>query len=240
MKKLSIIIPCFNSSQALETNLPYLVNYCSTLGVETEIIIIDDGSFNAEEASDIARLNSCVFYRYQKNKGKGNAIRYGISKATGDIIAFTDADIPFEGEAIKKAIDYLTIKEYDLVIGDRGLKESVYFSKVTNERRFGSGIFTFFVGRFVTTGFSDTQCGFKVFRREIALDIFSKSRINGFSFDVELVYIALKRNYDIKKIPVVLRSQDGNSVSVLKHGFGMLLDLFRIKWNHLKGRYKNE
>ena len=237
MKKISIIIPCYNSSQALETNLPYLVDFCSSLNVETEIIVIDDGSFNADKIAEIAHLNGCSFFGYEQNKGKGSAVRYGVSKAIGDIIIFTDADVPFGGEAILKAIDYLSIKEYDLVIGDRGLEESVYFSKVSNERRFGSGAFTFFVGRFVTTGFSDTQCGFKAFRREIALDIFSKSRINGFSFDVELVYIALKRNYDIKKIPVILRSQDGNSVSVLKHGFGMLLDLFRIKWNHLKGRY---
>ena len=237
MKKISIIIPCYNSSQALETNLPYLVDFCSSLNVETEIIVIDDGSFNADKIAEIVHLNGCSFYGYEQNKGKGNAVRYGVSKAIGDIIIFTDADVPFEGEAILKAIDYLSIKEYDLVIGDRGLEESVYFSKVSNERRFGSGAFTFFVGRFVTTGFSDTQCGFKAFRREIALDIFSKSRINGFSFDVELVYIALKRNYDIKKIPVILISQDGNSVSVLKHGFRMLLDLFRIKWNHLKGRY---
>jgi dolichyl-phosphate beta-glucosyltransferase len=237
MNKLSIIIPCYNSSQALETNLPYLIDFCSTLNIESEIIIIDDGSLNSDDTAKIALTNCCDFYGYTNNKGKGNAVRYGISKAKGDIILFTDADIPFEGDAILKAIHYLIIKEYDLVIGDRGLEESDYFNKVSNERRFGSGLFTFFVGRFVTTGFSDTQCGFKAFRKEIAEDLFSKSLINGFSFDVEIIYIALKRNYDIKKIPVILRSQDGNSVSVLKHGMGMLFDLFRIKWYHLKGKY---
>ena len=192
---------------------------------------------NSDDTAKIALTNCCDFYGYTNNKGKGNAVRYGISKAKGDIILFTDADIPFEGDAILKAIHYLSIKEYDLVIGDRGLDESDYFDKVSNERRFGSGLFTFFVGRFVTTGFSDTQCGFKAFRKDVAKDLFSKSLINGFAFDVELVYIALKRNYDIKKLPVILRSQDGNSVSVLKHGFGMLLDLFNIKINHLKGKY---
>ena len=237
MNKLSIIIPCYNSSQALEINLPYLVDFCSTLNIQSEITVIDDGSSNSDEIAKIALANGCDFCGYKVNKGKGHAVRYGVSKAKGDIIIFTDADIPFQGEAIIKAIHYLLIKEYDLVIGDRGLEDSDYFGKVSNERRFGSGLFTFFVGRFVTTGFSDTQCGFKAFRKEIAKDLFSKSLINGFAFDVELVYIALKRNYDIKKIPVILRSQDGNSVSVLKHGFGMLLDLFNIKINHLKGKY---
>lgn len=237
MNKISIIIPCYNSSQALETNLPYLVDFCSVLTFKFEIIVIDDGSINPSQTAKICELNNCLFFGYKQNKGKGHAIRYGVQKATGDILIYTDADIPFEGDAILKAIHYLSIKEYDLVIGDRGLEESDYFNKVSNERRFGSGLFTFFVGRFVTTGFSDTQCGFKAFRKEIAEDLFSKSLINGFSFDVELVYIALKRNYDIKKIPVILRSQDGNSVSVLKHGFGMLFDLFKIKLNHLKGFY---
>ena len=123
------------------------------------------------------------------------------------------------------------------MIGDRGLKESNYFNKISSKRRFGSGFFTFIVGRFITTGISDTQCGLKGFKREIAKDLFSVSRIKGFTFDVELMYISLKRNYDIKKIPVSLRSQEGNSVNVLKHGFKMVVDLFVIKLNHLRGFY---
>ena len=237
MKKISIVIPCYNSSQALETNLPYLIQFCYEKNYSTEIIIVDDGSKDSTNNSEIANKYNCKFLQYSENKGKGYAVRFGVQHATGDIIIFTDADIPFEGEAIEKAIHYLTFKEYDLVLGDRGLSESNYFDKVSTKRRFGSGLFTFIVGRFVTTGFSDTQCGFKAFRKEIATDLFSKSRINGFAFDVELVYISLKRNYDIKKIPVILRSQDGNSVSVLKHGVMMLFDLFKIKLNHLKGLY---
>jgi dolichyl-phosphate beta-glucosyltransferase len=117
------------------------------------------------------------------------------------------------------------------------LDESNYFNEISAKRRFGSGFFTFIVGRFITTGISDTQCGLKGFRAAVADDLFRASRINGFTFDVELMYISLKRNYDIKKIPVSLRSQDGSSVSVLRHGFGMVLDLLRIKRNHMLGKY---
>ena len=165
-------------------------------------------------------------------------MRFGMQEATGDVCIFTDSDIPFETDAIEKIIYYLTFKEYDIVIGDRGLAESHYFDKISNQRRFGSGFFTFIVGRFITTGISDTQCGLKGFKKSVAKDLFSVSRINGFTFDVELVYVSLKRNYDIKKIPVSLRSQEGNSVNVFKHGFKMVLDLFVIKLNHLKGYYK--
>jgi len=238
MKKISIIIPSYNSADVLEVNLPYLKNYCDKLPDVVEIIIIDDGSQDSEKCEIVANKNQVFYYSYPNNLGKGGAVRYGVGKASGDLIFYTDADIPFETDVIEKAIHYLSFKEYDLVIGDRGLEASEYFSKISNKRRFGSGFFTLIVGRFITTGFSDTQCGFKGFRKEIAADLFNKSILNGFAFDVELIYIALKRNYDIKKIPVILRSQDGNSVSVLKHGIGMLFDIFKIKINQLKGFYK--
>jgi dolichyl-phosphate beta-glucosyltransferase len=121
------------------------------------------------------------------------------------------------------------------------LPESKYFSKIKGARKLGSSIFTFFVGRFITTGFSDTQCGIKGFRGKVADDLFSVAKLNGFAFDVEILYIALKRNYDIKRLPVHFRStHDDSSVSLMRHAPGMLVDLFRIKWNHIRGRYNSK
>lgn len=213
------------------------MNFIQDKELDTEVIVVDDGSQDDGETQRIAELFSCKFLSLAQNKGKGAAVRHGMQHATGEICIFTDADIPFETTAIETIIHYLTVKEYDLVIGDRGLEESDYFQKISNKRRFGSGFFTFIVGRFITTGITDTQCGLKGFRKNVASDLFGVSRINGFTFDVELVYISLKRNYDIKKIPVNLRSQEGNSVNVFKHGFKMVLDLFTIKLNHLRGFY---
>jgi dolichyl-phosphate beta-glucosyltransferase len=159
-------------------------------------------------------------------------------EATGDFRIFTDADIPFDFEAIEKIMFYLKEKEFDIAIGDRRFPDSQYFMKIKGMRKVASSIFTSFVGRFVTTGFSDTQCGLKGFSARVAEDVFSVSRINGFAFDVELLYIALKRNYDIKRVPVhVRRNQEESSVNLLRHAPGMLVDLFRIKWNHLRGSY---
>lgn len=238
MSLISIIIPSYRSAKALENNLPYLLEFIREKGLDAEVLIVDDGSMDEGETQRITESNNCRSLSYKKNRGKGSAVRFGMQYAQGDICIFTDADIPFETEAIESIIHYIDFKEYDIVIGDRGLAESNYFNKISSKRRFGSGFFTFIVGRFITTGISDTQCGLKGFRKEIAEDLFSKSRINGFTFDVELMYISLKRNYDIKKIPVSLRSQEGNSVNVLKHGFKMVLDLLVIKLNHLRGYYK--
>ena len=80
----------------------------------------------------------------------------------------------------------------------------------------------------------------KGFKASVANDLFTLSKINGFAFDVELLYISLKRNYDIKRLPVVLRCQEGTTVSVLRHGIGMLIDLYKIKWNHIRGRYNKQ
>jgi dolichyl-phosphate beta-glucosyltransferase len=238
MPNVSIIIPAYRSSSALRNNLPYLMSFIKEKNLDAEVLIVDDGSADDGATEQVAKSNSCIYLSYPINLGKGGAVRYGMRKASGDVCIFTDADIPFETDAIDKILYYLNFKEYDLVLGDRGLKESHYFDKISNQRRFGSGFFTFIVGRFITTGISDTQCGLKGFRKQIAKDLFSVSRINGFSFDVEIVYISLKRNYDIKKIPVNLRSQEGNSVNVFKHGFKMVIDLLVIKLNHVKGYYK--
>jgi dolichyl-phosphate beta-glucosyltransferase len=234
---LSVVIPSYRSSEALRKNLPYLMEFLKEKISDFEVIIVDDGSNDNGATAEVAAESSCRFLSYPNNLGKGGAVRFGMQHAVKEIRMFTDADIPFETEAIEKMIHYLTEKEYDVVIGDRGLKDSNYFMEISAKRRFGSGFFTFIVGRFITTGISDTQCGLKGFRALVADDLFRVSRINGFTFDVELMYISLKRNYDIKKIPVSLRSQDGSSVSVLRHGIGMVLDLFRIKRNHMLGKY---
>ena len=237
MVKLSIVIPSYRSAKVLENNLPYLLLFLQEQNYASEVIIVDDGSKDSGATERVAIQHNCSYLAYPENRGKGFAVRTGMAVAQGDICIFTDADIPFETSAIEAIIHAIQVKEFDVVIGDRGLQASNYFTKISSQRRLGSGFFTFIVGRFITTGISDTQCGLKGFRKNVAADLFGKSRINGFTFDVELVYISLKRNYDIKKIPVNLRSQDGNSVNIFKHGFKMVLDLFMLKINHLRGYY---
>lgn len=240
MAHISIIIPSFNSSEALLKNLPYLKDFLAKEGIEAEVIVVDDGSVDGGATKIVIDNLGFNYIGYEKNKGKGYAVREGVKQATGDYIFYTDADIPFEGKAIHTIIHYLKIKEFDIVIGDRSLDSSEYFSKVSSKRKLGSGIFTFIVSRFITTGIKDTQCGLKGFRKEVAKDLFGVARVNSFTFDVELIYIGLKRNYDIKKVPVSLRSQDGNSVNVFKHAIGMAIDLLKIKLNHVRGLYKKK
>lgn len=238
--KVSFIIPAYKASVALDNNLNYLIAYTQTQYFDSEILIIDDGSNDNGQTEQIAKKYGCSYLTYHVNRGKGGAVRYGMTKAIGDIKIFTDSDIPFESNAIDNIIEGIQKKDYDLVIGDRTLEDSNYFAEISSQRKIGSNFYTFFVGRIITTGMFDTQCGLKGFKKTVADDIFGVGKINSFAFDVEVIYIALKRNYSIRKIPVHLRSQEGSSVSLLKHAPGMILDLFKIKLNHVRGYYKKQ
>lgn len=234
---LSVIIPSYKGAAILTKNIPVLLNYLEKQSYSFEVIIVDDGSNDNGESEKIARNLNCTYLYNEINLGKGAAVRKGMTYASGKFRIYTDADIPFELESIERFLHYLDFKEFDMVIGDRTLPNSTYFTEIPFARKIGSNVFTFFVGRFVTTGMFDTQCGMKGFRKETAEKLFPISSINGFAFDVELIYIALKKNIDIKKLYVNLRNQESSSVRLLKHSPNMLIDLFRIKMNHLKNKY---
>jgi dolichyl-phosphate beta-glucosyltransferase len=202
------------------------------------VIVVDDGSGDNGATEEAAKENGCVFIGLAQNRGKGGAVRAGMQVAQGQCRLFTDADIPFEFEAVERFVHYVKDKEVDIAIGDRRLPESSYFRQIAGVRRLGSNLFAFVVERLLTTGRIDTQCGIKAVSGRAADDLFAVARLNSFAFDVEILYIALQRNYDIKRLPVRFRGgRDRSSVRLMRHAPGMLLDLFRIKWNHMVGRY---
>jgi dolichyl-phosphate beta-glucosyltransferase len=151
---------------------------------------------------------------------------------------FTDADVPYEVGDIDKIIHNLESGKCDVAIGDRSLLKSASSGDVTFLRSFGSKFFSFVVGGLMAEKFGDTQCGLKGFTAKAANELFSKTRINGFAIDVELLYLVLKKNYTICKVPVKLRKQGVSTVKVFKHGFLMLVDLIKIKINRMSGKYE--
>jgi dolichyl-phosphate beta-glucosyltransferase len=238
MTYLSVIIPSYKSASVLRNNLPYLLKYLDAKNKPYEVIIVDDGSNDNGETEKSANELGCQYLHNVINEGKGSAVKKGMLHAKGKYRMFTDADIPFETEAFDRFLHYLDNRQFDVVVGDRTLNGSSYFKSKSMLRNVASRWFSFIVGNFVAGNMFDTQCGIKGFRADVAKDIFGVSRINSFTFDVEILYIALKRNYDIRREPVVLRSQEGTSVNVMLHSFNMMFDLLKIKWNHVKKRYE--
>jgi dolichyl-phosphate beta-glucosyltransferase len=219
-------------------NLNYLYDYLSKKEYEFEILIIDDGSKDDAEILNISKKYNCEYKRNTKNFGKGNAIRKGMLESQGKYKIFTDADIPYENEEIENILYYLEKEKYDIIIGDRTMSKSSYYKDVSFFRSFGSKLFSLIVGGITQGKFGDTQCGLKGFTSECANDIFGKAKINGFAIDVELIYLALKMNYKIKKIPVNLRKQGTSTVRIIKHGILMMIDLVKIKIYQMRNKYE--
>jgi glycosyltransferase involved in cell wall biosynthesis len=203
-----------------------------------EIFVVDDGGgdFPSEpwKGAPPARL-----IRLPENRGKGAAVRAGMLAASGRARVFTDADLPFDLELIAVMAEYLLRREFHLVIGDRALPDSHYASDLSWQRRIASRAFSLFVGKLVTGDFFDTQCGLKGFRGDVAEALFPKIRIDGFAFDVEVLYVALKYRLDIKRVPVRLRKSDSSSVRLLSDSTRMFFDVFRLKAYQLAGRYRS-
>jgi dolichyl-phosphate beta-glucosyltransferase len=219
---LSVIISAFNAADILDKNLPVLEAYLKGRPFRYEILVVDDGSSDGGETLSVCGRHQCICLRHEQNMGKGAGIRTGI---------------PYDTETIGVMLHCLDAEGSPMVIGDRNLPGSSYFTEIPRVRRISSAFFTYFVGTIVTTDFFDTQCGIKGFRADTADILFSRSHINGFTFDVELIYMALKRKIPVRRIPVKLRNQDRSTVRVFRHGVLMFLDLFRIKLNHLRGLY---
>ncbi len=240
MIDISFIIPSYKGSNVLNNNLPILFNILDNHDITYEVIVVDDGSLDNGKTEMVANSYNCKFLSYGENRGKGFAVKTGVIESTGKYIVFTDADIPFKEVAFDRMLNTLKEDKYDIVIGDRTLETSEYFEVISGFRKLGSKVFTFFVTKFITGGLADTQCGFKGFKHNIAKDLFSVSRVESFAFDVEILYIALKRKYIIKRIPVELRNSEDSSVSLMKHAPRMLKDIFSLKINHILGRYNKK
>lgn len=238
MKNISIILPVYNNRKILEDNISYLTEFMEAGKYDYEIVIVDDGSKDGELIKKIAVENKCTYIRNEINTGKGFAVKNGMMKSSGKVKIFTDADIPYENESLKIIIEKLCNNEADVVIGDRTLLKSSYFKNVSAIRSLGSRFFSFVVWGITSGKFGDTQCGLKGFTSESAAVIFGKTHIRGFALDVELLYLAVKFNYRVEKIPVKLRNQTVSTVSVIKHGFLMLVDLLRIKLFQIRKKYE--
>jgi dolichyl-phosphate beta-glucosyltransferase len=234
----SIVIPCYNGEALIGQTLSLLTEYCERALPDHEILVVDDGSTDNTAAIVQEDFPSVRLISLEKNVGKGQAVREGILSATGDLRLFMDADAPFDLEILETFVRYLDFKEFEMVIGSRTHGNYEIYTKRTHLRRVASSIMSMFISRIVLTGFRDTQCGLKGFRADAAEYLFREGVITGFAFDIELLYLAFKNDFDVKRIPVSLVRNDYSTVSVLRHGSRMLRDVFRIVFRYYLGIYQ--
>lgn len=234
--QLSIIIPAYNEQARLPRTVLESIHWCTSRNLEFELIIADDGS--QDQTLALARLFEESNVRIRAlacpHMGKGATVRMGVLNAKGHLVLFMDADGATPLTEIPKLL--VAVEQgQDVAIGSRVVQRPGEVEvKTSLLRRFIGRSFAFCVNLFAIEGIADTQCGFKMFRREAAAAIFSRQRSVGFAFDVEVLFIARRLGLSIAEIPVNWIAQPGSKVNLVTDSCRMLWDIGRIRWLHRK------
>src|SRR3989344_859585 len=235
--KLSIIIPAYNEEKRILGTLKEIDYYSTKYPFNYEVLIVDDGSTdNTNIIVDNYILNKFNFRLFQnsENSGKGYSIRKGVRESTGDLILFTDADLHTSLFEMNKFLPYL--KDFDVIIASRSLSGSLVGEVLY--RRFIGEVFSWIVQLLIIKGIPDTQCGFKLFTKKAAKTIFQRQLINGWAFDVEILFLARKLGFRIKDIPVTSNNPPGSKVNPITAGISMFRDLLKIRFYSIMGYYR--
>jgi len=235
MAYLSIVIPAYNEGQRIARTLSRIYDFLKTKKYDYEIIVVDDGSSD----DTVSKARESLFSKEGRlrvvssgvNIGKGRAIKNGILKSSGELILFSDADLSTPIEEINRLLAYME-KGSDAVIGSRNTAGSKVMIHQPWYRELMGKTFNLFVKYLLIKDFNDTQCGFKLFRGSVARDIAGLMKIDGFAFDVEMLYIAKLKGYKIVEVGVCWKNSADSKVRLFRSPASMFLDLFRIKILH--------
>lgn len=241
---LSIVIPAYNEEARIGASLDAILDFLSRQPFRTEVIVVNDGS--TDLTAEIARSHhedyralgiDLRLLTNDPNRGKGYSVKRGVTAARGEIVLFTDADLSSPISEAPKLIRPIEDGEADLVFGSRALDRSLIAIRQPAVRDFGGRIFNLLMRLITGLPFKDTQCGFKAFRRDLALPAVRLQRVEGFGFDPELLYIARKHGLKLLEVPVAWSHSEGSRVSFISDSLKMFADLVLIRVNDVKGRY---
>lgn len=232
---LSIVIPAYNEENRINRTLQAVKDYYDSKPYSYDVLVVSDGSSDGTvlAARQFAETHSNFkVLDYTPNRGKGYAVRLGILKSIGDLILFMDADLATPLEETEKLINSIE-SGASVAIGSRPLKESnLEIHQPWYREMLGRG-FNKAVQLLSVKGIQDTQCGFKLFTKEAAHDIFSRTKLDRFGFDFEALQTAADLGYKIDEIPIRWSHQEGSKVILMRDGPQMIKDLLKLK---LKGK----
>ena len=240
MLQLSVIIPAYNEEKRLPSTLESVHSFLSESEKTFEIIVVDDGS--SDGTSKVVKefaINHCGvrLLTHSPNQGKGYSVREGMLKAEGELLLLDDADgaSPIsELVRLENAIN----KGADIAIGSRAKPGDETVVKALSHRKHIGNTFNMIVQSSLLKGIEDTQCGFKLFKRDVAMDLFSMGRLNRYAFDVEILYLARIRGYEIAEVPINWTSIEGSKINLVTDPMNMLFEIAKIYSAKMCGLYR--
>ncbi len=242
--EVSIVIPAYNENERLGDPLAKILQFVTETKLNAELIVVDDGSSDdtakiAEEAFKQSPDVLTSVIRYEKNRGKGFAVKTGLQAAKADIAVFTDADLSTPIEEISKLTNPIVGNECDVAFGSRALDRSLIGTHQPWRREQGGRVMNLIIKTMSGLRFVDTQCGFKAFNMVKFRPLLDLMTIDRFGFDVEFLFVAQHNGLRLKEIPVRWNDVAGSKVSVFRDTRRMITELNQIRQNAKRGIYDN-
>ncbi len=234
---LSLIIPAYNEENRLPRALEQVFAFLEKQPYSFEVLVVENGSTDRtlEIATQFALNKPNLVPIHEEAKGKGNAVKRGFLSAQGEYRFICDTDLSMPIEEVLKFFPP-QLNDFDVAIGSREALGAVRYDEPPY-RHWGGRLINFLIRVLILPGFQDTQCGFKCFHAEATKEIFEQQTLTGWSFDIELLYLARKRKLRIKEVPINWYFDADSKVSAVRDAIKMVSDIFRIHLNSLRGRY---
>ena len=234
---LSIIIPAHNEENRLPRTLEEIFSFLEKQNYPSQVIVVENGSSDKtlEIANDFAKKHPSLTVIHEERSGKGSAIRRGALAAQGEYRFICDADLSMPIDDLPKFLPP-AVEHFDIAIGSREAPGSIRYNE-PSYRHIGGRAINLVIRALILPGLNDTQCGFKCFRAETTIELFQKQTLTGWSFDIELLYLARRKKLRIREIPIRWRFDPDSKVSALRDALRMIGDIFRIRLNQLRGVY---
>jgi dolichyl-phosphate beta-glucosyltransferase len=235
----SIIIPAYNEGARLGATLERVLAYAAERRWDAEVIAVNDGSRDntAEIVRSYVQKNPQLrLLENPGNRGKGYSVRSGMLHAQGEILLFSDADLSSPIEEAEKLFAALK-NGADIAIGSRWLRSDLQTQRQPLHRQLFGRVFNLLLRMILGLNFKDTQCGFKAFTRLAADTIFPLQNIERWGFDPELLYLAKKFKFKVVEVPVAWAHREGTRINPLRDGTKMFLEMLKVRWNAVRGKY---
>jgi dolichyl-phosphate beta-glucosyltransferase len=233
MTELSVVIPAFNEAQRLEPSLRSVLGFLARRGRPFEVLVVDDGSSDgtAEVAGRFADQGVRVLVQ-PRNRGKGAALKAGVLASRGAAVLLTDADLSTPIEELAKLEPYLSNdgSGVDLVLGSRAVAGADIRQHQPFYREWMGKVFNLLIRLLGVRGVHDTQCGFKLLRGDVARRLFAEMSIEGFAYDVEMIWLARRHGYRLAEVGVIWSNSAASKVDPLRSSFEMFRDVLRIRF----------